>query len=66
MEANSLVFHASLSAFDQYFDDDRRVNRLENTYMFWTVICKSRLLSKVLPLPHLVVIGVLTVVYRCN
>jgi hypothetical protein len=62
MEANALVFHASLSVFDQYIEDDPLVSRLEDTYMFWTVICKSRLISKVLPPSHLVVSRWLTVV----
>src|SRR6202166_4687136 len=62
MEANALVFHASLSVFDQLCEDDRRINRLEDTYNFWTVICKSSLISKVLLPSHLVVPGVLTVV----
>jgi len=47
MEANALVFHVSLSTFDQFFEDDRNINRLEDAYMFWTLICKSRLISKV-------------------
>jgi len=63
MEANALVFHASLSVFDQFLEDDRRIiNRLGDTYEFWTVICKSSLISNVLPPSHLVVPGVLTVV----
>jgi len=54
MEANALIFHASLSVFDQFLEDDPRINRLEGAYKFWTVICKSSLISKVLPSSHLV------------
>jgi len=46
MEANALVFHTSLSVFDQFLEDDRRINRLEDAYKFWTVICESSFISK--------------------
>ena len=32
MEANALIFHASLSVFDQFLEDDPRINRLEGAY----------------------------------
>jgi hypothetical protein len=65
MEANALVFLASLSVgFDQFLEDDRHINRLEDTYLVWTGICKSRLISEVLPPSHLVILGVLTFVRR--
>ncbi|KAH9963796.1 G-protein alpha subunit-domain-containing protein [Russula dissimulans] len=52
MEANALVFLASLSTFDQFLEDDPRINRLGDTYRLWTVICGSRLISKM----HLILI----------
>ncbi|KAH9960212.1 guanine nucleotide binding protein, alpha subunit [Russula dissimulans] len=53
MEANALVFLASLSVgFDQFLEDDRHINRLEDTYLVWTGICKSRLISEM----HLILV----------
>jgi hypothetical protein len=62
MEANALVFYASLSVFDQFLPDDPCINRLEYNLKSWTMICESSFISKVLFPSHLVVLGVLTVV----
>ncbi|KAG7443309.1 guanine nucleotide binding protein, alpha subunit [Guyanagaster necrorhizus] len=37
---------SSRAAWQPYFDDDRRVNRLEDSYMLWKSVCACKLLSQ--------------------
>ncbi|TEB25478.1 heterotrimeric G protein alpha subunit [Coprinellus micaceus] len=43
---NVIIFLSPVSVFDQRLDEDRRVNRLEDSILLWTAICSSRLLAK--------------------
>ena len=60
MDANAIVFHASISAFNQYLEEDPQINCLEDSLKAWTTICKSTLLAKVPPLSYLLVLNTLT------
>ncbi|KAI0296525.1 guanine nucleotide binding protein, alpha subunit [Multifurca ochricompacta] len=46
MDVNAIVFLAPISVFDERLEEDRSVNRLEDSINFWTTICKSKLITK--------------------
>lgn len=43
---NVIIFLSPVSVFDQRLEEDPRVNRLEDSIILWTSICKSKLLAK--------------------
>ncbi|PSR73028.1 hypothetical protein PHLCEN_2v11132 [Hermanssonia centrifuga] len=44
-DCNAIIFLAPISCFDEKLAEDRRVNRLEDSYSLWKMICSSKLLS---------------------
>jgi len=48
MDVKAIIFLAPISVFDERLDGDTGPNRLEDSMKFWTSICKSKLLAKVL------------------
>jgi len=57
---DAIIFQASISALDQFLEEDPRINCLEDRMEVWAMICKSKLLAKVLPHPSYLVLSVLT------
>ncbi|KAI0056839.1 G-alpha-domain-containing protein [Artomyces pyxidatus] len=45
-DVNAIIFLAPISCFDERLREDRRVNRLEDSYMLWQTLCSLRLLAK--------------------
>ncbi|EIM80220.1 G-alpha-domain-containing protein [Stereum hirsutum FP-91666 SS1] len=45
-DMDAIIFLAPISCFDERLAEDRRVNRLEDTYMLWKTLCGLKLLSK--------------------
>ncbi|EAU83998.2 heterotrimeric G protein alpha subunit [Coprinopsis cinerea okayama7 len=43
---NVIIFLSPVSVFDQWLEEDPRVNRLEDSIILWTSICQSKLLAK--------------------
>lgn len=43
---DAIIFLAPISCFDERLAEDRRVNRLEDTYLLWKTLCGLKLLSK--------------------
>lgn len=43
-DVHAILFLAPISAFDERLVEDRRVNRLEDTFLLWNSIAKSELL----------------------
>lgn len=43
---DAIIFLAPISSFDERLREDRRVNRLEDTYMLWQTLCSLQMLSK--------------------
>ncbi|KAF4598482.1 Guanine nucleotide-binding protein subunit alpha-12 [Pleurotus pulmonarius] len=46
-DVTTILFLAPISAFDEWIYEGHRVNRLEDTYMLWKMLCESRLLTHV-------------------
>ncbi|KAG9220981.1 hypothetical protein CCMSSC00406_0002419 [Pleurotus cornucopiae] len=46
-DVTTILFLAPISAFDEWIHEGRRVNRLQDTYMLWQMLCESRLLTHV-------------------
>ncbi|KAJ3537598.1 hypothetical protein NM688_g6657 [Phlebia brevispora] len=44
-DCNAIIFLAPISCFDEKLAEDRRVNRLEDSYSLWKMICSSKLLA---------------------
>ncbi|KAF7794875.1 hypothetical protein EIP86_006018 [Pleurotus ostreatoroseus] len=44
-DCNAIIFLAPISCFDEKLAEDRRVNRLEDSYALWRMICSSKLLA---------------------
>ena len=44
-DVHAILFLAPISAFDERLVEDRRVNRLEDTFLLWNSIAKSELLK---------------------
>ncbi|KAH9930402.1 G-alpha-domain-containing protein [Epithele typhae] len=45
-DANAILFLAPISCFDELLAEDRRVNRLEDSFLLWRGIIQSKLLAK--------------------
>lgn len=45
-DMDAIIFLAPISSFDERLREDRRVNRLEDTYMLWQTLCSLQMLSK--------------------
>ena len=45
--ANAIIFVAPISAFDQYLEEDPRINRIDDSLQLFTQICANSLLKKV-------------------
>jgi hypothetical protein len=43
---DAIIFLAPISSFDERLREDRRVNRLEDTYMLWQTLCSLKILAK--------------------
>lgn len=43
---DAIIFLAPISSFDERLREDRRVNRLEDTYTLWQTLCSLQMLSK--------------------
>jgi guanine nucleotide-binding protein subunit alpha len=43
---NAIIFLAPISCFDERLAEDTRINRLEDSFILWTSICSSKLLTK--------------------
>jgi len=46
-DASAIIFLAPISAFDQYLDEDARINRIDDSLQLFTTICSNPLLKKV-------------------
>jgi len=49
MDVKAIIFLAPISVFDEKVEGDARTNRLEDSVKLWTTVCKSKLLTKVIP-----------------
>ncbi|KIY43910.1 G-alpha-domain-containing protein [Fistulina hepatica ATCC 64428] len=45
--ANAIIFLAPVSAFDQYLEEDPRINRIDDSLQLFTQICSNTLLKNV-------------------
>ncbi|EGO03015.1 hypothetical protein SERLA73DRAFT_84941 [Serpula lacrymans var. lacrymans S7.3] len=45
-DVDAIIFLSPISCFDEKLAEDRRINRLEDSYLLWRSVCSSRLLSK--------------------
>ncbi|CCM04111.1 uncharacterized protein FIBRA_06271 [Fibroporia radiculosa] len=45
-DCDAIIFLAPISCFDERLAEDRKVNRLEDSYMLWRLVCSSKLLAK--------------------
>lgn len=45
-DATAIIFLAPISAFDQYLEEDPRVNRIDDSLQLWTLVCTNKLLAK--------------------
>lgn len=45
-DCDAIIFLAPISCFDEKLAEDRRVNRLEDSYQLWKMICSNKLLNK--------------------
>ncbi|TFK99903.1 guanine nucleotide binding protein, alpha subunit [Pterulicium gracile] len=45
-DADAIVFLAPISCFDEKLAEDRRVNRLEDSYLLWRSVCSCKLLTR--------------------
>ncbi|OSX63793.1 hypothetical protein POSPLADRAFT_1169191 [Postia placenta MAD-698-R-SB12] len=45
-DAHAILFLAPISCFDEVLTEDRRVNRLEDSFILWKAIVSSKLLTK--------------------
>ncbi|KAI0049030.1 G-alpha-domain-containing protein [Auriscalpium vulgare] len=45
-DVDAIIFLAPISCFDERLREDRRVNRLEDSYMLWQTLCSLPLLAK--------------------
>ncbi|KAH9837774.1 G-alpha-domain-containing protein [Rhodofomes roseus] len=44
-DCDAIIFLAPISCFDERLAEDRKVNRLEDSYMLWRLVCSSKLLQ---------------------
>ncbi|KAI0312036.1 G-alpha-domain-containing protein [Amylostereum chailletii] len=45
-DMNAIIFLAPISAFDERLREDRRVNRLEDSFVLWQSLCSLKLLAR--------------------
>ena len=45
-DMNAIIFLAPISCFDEKLAEDRRVNRLEDSFLLWKAVCSNKLLAK--------------------
>lgn len=45
-DCDAIIFLAPISCFDERLAEDRRINRLEDSYMLWKAVVSSKLLAK--------------------
>lgn len=45
-DCDAIIFLAPINCFDERLAEDRKVNRLEDSYMLWKLVCLSKLLAK--------------------
>ncbi|TDL18823.1 G-alpha-domain-containing protein [Rickenella mellea] len=45
-DVNAIIFLAPVNCFDERLAEDRRVNRLEDSFNLWQTVCKNKLLAK--------------------
>lgn len=45
-DVNAIIFLAPINCFDEKLAEDRRVNRLEDSFLLWKAVCSSKLLAK--------------------
>ncbi|KAF7307774.1 hypothetical protein MKEN_01137500 [Mycena kentingensis (nom. inval.)] len=45
-DCDAIIFLAPVSCFDEKLAEDRRVNRLEDSYMLWKSVCSCKLLAR--------------------
>ncbi|KAJ6463512.1 guanine nucleotide binding protein, alpha subunit [Mycena sanguinolenta] len=45
-DVDAIIFLAPVSCFDEKLAEDRRVNRLEDSYMLWKSVCSCKLLAR--------------------
>ncbi|KAJ7756308.1 guanine nucleotide binding protein, alpha subunit [Mycena metata] len=45
-DCDAIIFLAPVSCFDEKLAEDRRVNRLEDSYMLWKSVCGCKLLTR--------------------
>ncbi|KAI1787370.1 G-protein alpha subunit [Ganoderma leucocontextum] len=45
-DCDAIIFLAPISCFDERLVEDRRINRLEDSFMLWKAVVSSKLLSK--------------------
>ncbi|KAH6910634.1 heterotrimeric G protein alpha subunit [Coprinopsis sp. MPI-PUGE-AT-0042] len=45
-EVNVILFLAPVSVFDEFLEEDARVNRLQDSLILWTSICSTKILAK--------------------
>jgi hypothetical protein len=43
---NAVIFLAPISCFDERLREDRRVNRLEDSFLLWQTLCSHKLLAR--------------------
>ncbi|KAJ8521169.1 hypothetical protein ONZ45_g2086 [Pleurotus djamor] len=44
-DVTAILFLAPISAFDERMAEDKRINRLQDTYMLWRLVCECKLLT---------------------
>jgi guanine nucleotide-binding protein alpha-1 subunit len=44
---DAIIFLAPISCFDEALMEDKKVNRLEDSYLLWRTVCSSKLLAKI-------------------
>ena len=44
-DVNAIIFLAPISCFDEKLVEDRRVNRLEDSYLLWQAVCACKWLA---------------------
>ncbi|KAF9054114.1 guanine nucleotide binding protein, alpha subunit [Panaeolus papilionaceus] len=45
-DVDAIIFLAPISPFDEKLAEDRRVNRLEDSYLLWRSVCSCKLLAR--------------------
>ncbi|KAF8628588.1 hypothetical protein AX17_005983 [Amanita inopinata Kibby_2008] len=45
-DVDAIIFLAPISPFDEKLSEDKRVNRLEDSYLLWRSVCANKLLAR--------------------